>query len=67
MRTTGAQALHDRIGSPWDQATARERQGSLGQARAHLGDGQLERAYAHGMALSLEQALDLALGKADPA
>ena len=62
-----AQALQDRIGGPWEQETARERRDSLGQARAHLGDEQLERAYAHGMALSLEQALDLALGKADPA
>jgi predicted ATPase/class 3 adenylate cyclase len=62
-----AQALHDRIGGPWDQATARERRDSLGQARAHLGDEQLERAHAQGMALSLDQALDLALGEAAPA
>jgi len=62
-----AQALRDRIGGPWEQSTARERQDSLGQARAHLGDEHLERAYAQGMALSVEQALDLALGKADPA
>ena len=39
----------------------------LDQARAQIGDEQLERAYAHGMALSLDQALDLALGKAGPA
>ena len=37
------------------------------QARAHLGDEQLERAYARGMALSLEKALDLALRRAGPA
>jgi predicted ATPase/class 3 adenylate cyclase len=62
-----AQALRDRIGGPWEQSTAHQREDSLGQARARLGDEQLERACAQGMALSLEQALDLALGKADPA
>ena len=46
---------------------ARDRRDSLDQARAHLGDEQLERAYAQGMALSLEKALDLALPKAGPA
>jgi Phosphotransferase enzyme family len=44
-----------------------DRRDSLDQARAHLGDEQLERAYAQGMALSLEKALDLALPKAGPA
>jgi hypothetical protein len=61
------QALVDRTGGPWDEDAARERRDSLGQARAHLGDEQLERAYAQGMALSLDQALDPALGKAGPA
>ena len=46
---------------------ARDRRDSLDQARAHLGDEQLERAYAQGMALSLDKALDLALPKAGPA
>jgi hypothetical protein len=49
------------------QEIARELRDSLGQARAHLGEEQLERAYAQGMALSLDQALDLALGKAGAA
>ena len=61
-----AQALRDRVGGPWEQSTTRQREDSLGQARAHLGDEQLERAYAQGMALSVEQALDLALGKDGP-
>ena len=52
---------------PWEQEIVRERRDSLGQARAHLGDEQLERAYAHGMALRLENALDLALPIAGPA
>ena len=56
-----AQAFIDRTGSPWQEFDARYRQDSLDQARAHLGDEQLERAYAQGMALSLKKALDLAL------
>jgi predicted ATPase/class 3 adenylate cyclase len=59
-----AQALQDRTGHPWQELEARSRRDSVDQARAHLGDEQLERAYAHGMALSLDKALDLALPKA---
>ena len=62
-----AQALQDRTGIPWQGIDARMRRDSLDQVRAHLGDEQLERAYAQGMALSLEKALNLALPKADPA
>jgi predicted ATPase/class 3 adenylate cyclase len=62
-----AQAFLDRTGSPWDESDARDRQHLLHQTRAHLGEEQLQRAYAHGRALTLEKALDLALGKADPA
>ncbi len=62
-----AEAFVDRAGSPWEESEARERQDLLDQARAHLGEEQLERAYARGKALSLEKALDLALGKAAPA
>ena len=61
-----AQAFLDRTGVAWDEGDARERRDSLGQARAHLGDEQLERAYAQGMALSPEKALDLALPRAGP-
>ncbi len=52
---------------PWPELSARYRRDSLAQARARLGDEQLERVYAQGMALSLEKALDLALGKAGSA
>ena len=62
-----AQALQDRTGTPWQELEARYRRDSLDQARAHLGDEQKERAYAQGMALSLEKALDLALPKTGPA
>jgi predicted ATPase/DNA-binding XRE family transcriptional regulator len=62
-----AQTFVDRMGSPWQEFDARYRQNSLAQARASLGDEQLERAYAHGMVLSLDQALDLALRRPGPA
>jgi tetratricopeptide (TPR) repeat protein len=65
-----AQAFLDRTGNPWQESAPLEacnRRDSLAQVRAHLGDEQLERAYAQGMALSLEKGLDLALGKAGPA
>jgi predicted ATPase/class 3 adenylate cyclase/tetratricopeptide (TPR) repeat protein len=58
-----AQACQDRTGNPWQGLAARDRRDSLDQARAHLGDEQLERAYAQGMTLSLDQTLDLALGR----
>ena len=58
-----AQAFQDRTGSPWEELEARYRRDSLAQARARMGDEQLERAYAQGMALSLEKALDLALSR----
>jgi predicted ATPase/DNA-binding XRE family transcriptional regulator len=56
-----AQAFCDRTRLPWQEPEARNRLNSLDQARAHLGDEQLEQTYATGMALSLDQALDLAL------
>jgi predicted ATPase/class 3 adenylate cyclase len=62
-----AQALQDRTGNPWQELSARDCRDSLDQARAHMGDEQLDRAYAQGMALSLDKALDLALPKAGPA
>jgi tetratricopeptide (TPR) repeat protein len=59
-----AQAFLDRTGQPWLELEARYRQDSLDQVRAHLGQEQFERAYARGMALSSDEALDLASGKA---
>jgi predicted ATPase len=61
-----AQAFLDPVSNQWHEFAVRERRDSLGQARAHLGDEQLERAYAQGMALSPEKALDLALPRAGP-
>ncbi len=57
------QAFQDRVGIPWDEFDARYRRDSLAQARARMGEEQLERAYAQGMALSIEKALDLALSR----
>jgi predicted ATPase/class 3 adenylate cyclase len=61
-----AQAFLDRTGNPWQGLDARDRQDSLDRARTHLGDEQLDRAYARGMALSPEKALDLALRGSGP-
>ena len=62
-----AQAVLDRMGERWQELEARYRRDSLDQARARLGDEQLERAYAQGMRLSYDQALDLAFGRAGSA
>ncbi len=62
-----AQAVLDRTGLPWEELEARYRNESLGQVRAHLGQEQFEQAHAMGMALSPDEALDLASGKALPA
>jgi predicted ATPase len=62
-----AQAFLDRTGMPWQELDACYRRDSLDQARADLGDDQLKRAYAQGITLSLDQALDLALPRAGPA
>ena len=62
-----AQAFLDRIGQPWHEPEARYRQDSLDQVRGHLGHEQFERAYATGMTLSPDEALDLATERARPA
>jgi hypothetical protein len=62
-----AQAFLDPTGQPWEELEARYRRDSLAQVRARLGQEQFEPAYSRGMALSPDQALDLASGKALPA
>ena len=62
-----AQAFLDRAEEPWQEPEARYRRESLDDVRAHLGDQQADRACAEGMALSLDEALDLAGGKLRPA
>jgi tetratricopeptide (TPR) repeat protein len=61
-----AHAFLGRSGQPWEELEARYRRNSLDQVRAHLGQEQLDRAYATGMALSPDEALQLASGKAPP-
>jgi predicted ATPase/class 3 adenylate cyclase len=58
-----AQAFSDRTGEPWQDPEAGYRQRSLEEVRASLGEQRFERAYARGMTLGLDQALDLALGR----
>jgi hypothetical protein len=62
-----AQAFLDRAGQPWQEPEAGYRRDSLHKVRSSLGEEQLERARAKGMTLSLDQALDLALGRAQSA
>jgi hypothetical protein len=60
-------ALADQIGARSNPFDARFCQESLDQARAALGDEQLQQAYARGKALSFDQAIGLALGESLPA
>jgi predicted ATPase/class 3 adenylate cyclase len=55
-----AQTALERAGQRQQALEARYRQDSLAQVRAHLGQEQLDRAYAQGVALSPDEALDLA-------
>ena len=59
-----AQALLDRTAEPWQHPEAGYRRDSLDQLRTSLGEELFGRAYAKGITLSLDQALDLALGRA---
>ena len=61
-----AQALLDRTGQRWQELEARYRRHSLDQVRVHVGQEQFEQAHARGMALSPDEALDLASGNALP-
>ncbi|HEV8274255.1 MAG TPA: adenylate/guanylate cyclase domain-containing protein [Streptosporangiaceae bacterium] len=58
-----AQAFLQRTGEQWQDPEARYRDDSLHQVRTSLGEEQAGRAYAKGMTLSLNQTLDLALGR----
>ena len=62
-----AQASQNRTKVPWDELDLRYRQDSLAQARTCLGGKELDQAHAHGMTLSLDQTLELALFRANSA
>jgi hypothetical protein len=59
-----AQAALDRIREPWQEPELQYRSESLAQIRAHLGAEQSQRDYAHGLAVSLDEVLDLAVNPA---
>jgi hypothetical protein len=59
-----AQAILDSIGQAWQPLEAGYREDSLAGVRAHLGQEQFDRAYAEGIALSFDAAIDLATGTA---
>jgi predicted ATPase/class 3 adenylate cyclase/DNA-binding XRE family transcriptional regulator len=60
-------SLLNQIGARLAPADECSRQENLDQASAVLGDDQVQQAYAQGMALSLDQAVDLAQRKAGSA
>jgi len=62
-----AQALLDHVGDWWQEPEGGYRRDSIGQIRAQLGDDQFELAYAEGMALGFDDAVDVALGGVRPA
>jgi predicted ATPase/class 3 adenylate cyclase len=62
-----AQAFLDSTGQPWEDLEAGYRLDSLGEIRAQLGQERSELAYAEGMGLNYEQALDVVSQKAVPA
>jgi len=55
-----AQAFLDRTGEAWQDLESRYRQQSLADVQAHLSDEQFDRAYAQGMTLSVDEALQRA-------
>ena len=61
-----AQALIGQTGVRLEELDDRYFQESLHQARAAVGDEQVQRARTRGMALSLDQVIDLALGEVPP-
>jgi hypothetical protein len=59
-----AQTLLDQTGKAWEAIEARYRRQSLAQARAGLTGDQFQQDYANGVALSFDQAINIALGRA---
>ena len=62
-----AQAFLDRIGERWQQPEESYRRDNVTQVRARLGDDRFELAYAEGMTLGFDDAVDVALGRVHPA
>jgi hypothetical protein len=58
-----ADVLLQRVAAEWNMMGARYRRESLDRVRANLGLEQFDLAYSEGLALGLEQAIDLALDR----
>jgi predicted ATPase/class 3 adenylate cyclase len=56
-----AQALLEKTGHQWDASDIRQREECLEQIAAAVGDEELRRAYAEGLALSFDESVNLAL------
>jgi predicted ATPase/class 3 adenylate cyclase len=61
-----AQAFLDQTGGPWQDPEDRYREDSIAALRRRLGDAPFDEAYAHGLALSFDDAIALALSGAEP-
>jgi len=61
-----AQALLEQVGERWQEPEGDYRRDSIGQIRVQLGDDRFELAYAEGMALGFDDAVDVALGGVRP-
>ena len=58
-----AQAFMDQSGGMWQESEAHDREISINELRARLGDAEFERAYAEGKRLSIEEGFNIALGR----
>ena len=58
-----AQAFMDQSGGVWQESEAHDREISINELRARLGDAEFERAYAEGKRLSIEEGFNIALGR----
>jgi hypothetical protein len=55
--------LIDRAGEPWQEPETSYRLDSISELRNRVGNEQFDRAYAAGNTLSVNAALNLALGR----
>jgi predicted ATPase/class 3 adenylate cyclase len=62
-----AQSMLDTTGEPWDAAEGTYSKDSTERARVQLGDDEFNRGFSKGRHLRVEEAVDLALGRTEPA
>ena len=58
-----AQAFMDQAGEVWEESEAHDREISINEVRARLGDAEFERGYAEGKRLNAEEGFNLALAR----